>query len=419
MALTLKLVERALQKPDRYCDRHGLYLEVGRVGRGSWLFRFQRGGRERWMGLGPTHTFNLLEARERARKARQQLADGIDPLNARRAEEAQSVLAAAKCKTFKECAEEFFSDNAERWRNKKHRAQFVSSLEMYVFPVIGSIAVGDIDVGLVLKVFEKKWDRLSGQKFWDARPETAKRVLGRVETVLAWATVRGLRSGDNPARWQGHLSTQLKSRSKAFAPVVHHAALPYADLPEFMADLRGREAQAARALEFLILTAARTGAVTGATWEEIDLKEKVWTVPPDRAGTKIDGDKPRRIPLTPRAIELLEALVRERGNPHVFIGPREGRGLSGAAMSTLLERMGRDKITVHGFRSTFKDWVSERTNYPNHVSEAALWHAVADKVEAAREADGTTAQYPDRTASIGRGRLPRGIARRAPLGNNR
>ena len=380
MALTLKLVERARLKPGRYGDGHGLYLQVKSSTNCSWLFRYQRGGREGWMGLGPLHTFSLPEARERARKARQQLADGINPLDARRAEEAARTLEVAKNKTFKECAEEFFQTNDKRWRNAKSRAQFLSSLEQYVFPLIGDIGVADIDVGLVLRVFEKKWDWLGGKNFWEGRPETSKRVLGRIEKVLAWATVRGLRSGDNPARWQSFLSTQLAPR---VVPVKHHAALPYDEVPRFVAALRQREGVAACALEFTILTAARTGAVIGATWDEIDLAQKVWTVPPDRAGTKIDGTKPRRVPLSPRAVELLEALPRERGNPHVFIGPRDGRGLSGAAMATVLKRMGREDITVHGMRSCLKDWVSERTNYTNPVSEAALWDAVADKVEAA------------------------------------
>jgi integrase len=219
------------------------------------------------------------------------------------------------------------------------------------------------------------------EPIWKTKTETATRVRGRIETVLSWATVRGLRSGDNPARWQGFLSTQLTGRGK-LKPVKHHPALPYTDLPAFMTDLRKRPAIAARALEFTILTAARTGAIIGATWDEIDLKERVWTVPHDRAGTKIGGNQPRRVPLSDRAIELLRALPREDGNPHVFIA-MEGKSLSDAAMLALLERMGHDDITVHGFRSTFKDWVSERTNYPNHVSEAALWHIVADKVEAA------------------------------------
>jgi integrase len=383
MSLTLKAVERAKLRPGKYYDGHGLYLLVRTESNAQWFLRYQRAGRERSMSLGTLHDFTLPEARERARKARQQLADGVDPLDAKRAAALQNALHGAKAKTFEQCAREFFADNAERWSNAKHRAQFISTLESWVFPVIGDIGVADVDVGRVLSVFEKRWEHLNGKTFWDARPETARRVLYRIHTVLAWATVRGLRTGDNPAVWKGHLSTQLKPRGKSFAPVKHHPALPFDEMSAFMGEVREREGIAPRALEFAILCAARTGAVIGATWDEIDFPAKVWTVPPDRAGTKIEGAKPRRVPLSPRAIEILSGLPRERGNPHVFIGPKKGRGLSSGAMTQLLARMGRTGITVHGFRSTFKDWVSERTSYPNHVSEAALWHTVADKVEAA------------------------------------
>jgi integrase len=380
MALTLKLVERLRQKPGRYSDGGNLFLQVKSPTNCSWLFRWERDGRQMSMGLGALKTFNLHEARERARKARQLLADGINPLEARRVEEAERALAAATSKTFQECAEACFDAVSKSWKNKKHIAQFSSSMRMYVYPIIGQLPVATIDVALVLKILEQKVDNT---KFWEARPETAARVRARIETVLSWATVRGYRSGDNPARWDGFLATQLPSRGKKFAPVKHHPALPFDEIPRFMCELRTRNGIAPKALEFTILTAARTGAVIGAAWDEIDLNEKVWTVPPNRAGTKIDGDKPRRVPLSPRAIELLKALPRERNNPHVFLGPREGAGLSNAAMSKVLELIGRDDVTVHGFRSTFKDWVSERTSYANHVSEAALWHAVADQVEAA------------------------------------
>lgn len=383
MSLTLKAVERAKLRSGKYYDGHGLYLLVRTNRNAQWYLRYQRAGRERTMSLGTLHDFSLPEARERARKARQQLADGIDPLDERRAKALQNALQASKAMTFEQFAREVHANHQERWSNPKHRAQFLSTLETYVFPVIGDIAIADIDVGHVLSVLEKKWDRLGGKGFWDARPETARRTLYRIHTVLASATVRGLRTGDNPAVWKGNLSTQLKPRGKTFAPVKHHASLAFDELPAFMSDLREREGLAARALEFTILCAARTGAVIGATWDEIDLGAKVWTVPPDRAGTKIEGGKPRRVPLSARAVEILAHLPRERGNPHVFIGPAEGRGLSNGAMGKVLKRMGRDDITVHGFRSCFKDWVSERTNYANHVSEAALWHSIADKVEAA------------------------------------
>jgi integrase len=377
--LSVKKLE-SLKDPGRYHDGYGLYLQVASDTNRSWLFRYERDGRERWLGLGPLHTFDIDEARERARRCRQLLVDGLDPAEARKLEQEQRALAAARNKTFAECAEMYFNANADQWRNPKHRAQFLSTLKQYAFPIIGAVAVADVDTGLVLRVFEQEMEETT---FWKARPETAARVRMRIETVLGWATVRGYRSGDNPARWRGHLKTQLTGRGKAFAPVQHHPALPYADLPGFMAELRERPGTSAQALEFTILCVARTGATIGATWPEIDLKERVWKVPPDRAGAKIAGNKPRRVPLTDRAIEILESLPTEAGNEHVFIGPRKGSGLSNMAMAQLLERMGRDDITVHGFRSTFKDWATEQTNYPEAVSEAALWHAVADKVERA------------------------------------
>jgi integrase len=344
MRLTAKRVERLKKTAGRYLDDRGLYLQVNSPGNASWILRYERGDVEHMLGLGSTVDFTLKEARERARRARQFLADGIDPIAAKKAAKANQAAAAARQMTFRECAQKYFDDNSDQWRNAKHRAQFLSTLEQYAYPVIGGLPVADIDVGLVLRVLEP---------IWRTKTETATRVRGRIETVLSWATVRGYRTGDNPARWQGFLSTQLTGRGK-LAPVQHHAALPYAELPAFLVDLRKRPAVAARALEFTILTAARTGAVLGATWDEIDLQERVWTVPHDRAGTKIGGNQPRRVPLSDRAIELLKALPREDGNPYVFIGSAPGMPLSNMAMLVLIKRMGRDNLTVHGFRSTFQ-----------------------------------------------------------------
>lgn len=367
MALTEKRVAQ-LKEPGRYGDGHGLYLQVMSEANRSWLFRFERGGRERWMGLGALHVFNLKEARERARKVKQLLADGIDPLDARATERAERALAAARAITFEEATRQYFDAHERKWKNAKHRAQFLSTLQTYSFPKIGKLPVAAIDTGLVLKCIEP---------IWQDKTETANRVRGRIENVLDWATVRGYRTGDNPARWRGHLENVLPTRSE-LQKVVHHAALPFDDLPKFMAALGQREGIAARALEFTILTAARTGETIGAAWDEIDLEQRTWTVPAGR----IKGGREHRVPLTPALLELLNALPRERGNPFVFIGPRNG-GLSNMAMAAVLGRMGRDDITVHGFRSTFRDWTAERTNYPNHVVEMALAHVVGDKVEAA------------------------------------
>jgi integrase len=368
MGLTTKRIAR-LKKPGRYGDGHGLYLQVASPTNRSWLLRYDRNGRgERWMGLGPLHTIDLKEARERARRARQMLLDGFDPLDARKAQRTAQALEAAKTITFEKAAQAYFDAHERSWKNAKHRAQFLSTLRTYAFPKIGNLPVAAIDTALVLRVIEP---------IWQEKTETANRTRGRIEAVLDWATVRGYRAGDNPARWKGYIENVLPSRG-AIQKRNHHAALPFDDLPEFMVALRQREGIAARALEFTILTAARTGEVIGATWDEIDLKAKVWKVPAGR----IKGGREHRVPLSSAALELLEALPREKNNPFVFIGPRKG-GLSNMAMAMLLSRMGRDDITVHGFRSSFRDWAAERTAYPNHVVEMALAHVVGDKVEAA------------------------------------
>jgi len=320
------------------------------------------------MGLGPLHTIGLHEARERARKARQQLLDGVDPLEARAAERATADLAKAKALTFEAAARQYFDAHERSWKNAKHRAQFLSTLTAYVFPKIGKLSVASIDTGLVLKCIEPIWPK---------KTETANRVRGRIESVLDWATVRGYRSGDNPARWKGHLAEVLPAREK-IQKTEHLAALPFDELPAFMAGLVDREGTAARALEFTILTAARTSEAIGATWDEINLKEKVWTVPAGR----IKGGREHRVPLSERVVELIGDLPTERGNPSIFIGQRSG-GLSNMAMAAVLKRMGRSDITVHGFRSTFRDWAAERTNYPNHIVEMALAHVVGNKIEAA------------------------------------
>jgi integrase len=275
---------------------------------------------------------------------------------------------------FHQCAERYIAAHELGWTNHKHRAQWRNTLATYVYPVIGNLPVSAVDTGLVMKIIEP---------LWSSKPETAGRVRGRIESILDWAKVRGYRSGENPARWKGHLDHLLPKRSKV-ARVRHHPALPYADLPAFMAQLRSRSGVTARALEFAILTAARTGAVIGAVETEFDFEAGVWTVPPQRSGTKIVGEDPkaRRVPLSERAIEIIKCTPREEGNFHVFIGGTAGGSLSNMAMNELMREM-RPGFVPHGFRSTFKDWCAETTNYSNEVSEAALWHVVADKVEAA------------------------------------
>jgi integrase len=366
--LTAKRVER-VKAPGRYFDGHGLYLQVRNANNKSWLLRYERAGRERWFGLGPAHTFSLKEARARARKARQLLADGIDPVEDRKAARAARALAAAKAMTFRQCAEAYIAANEGAWRNAKHAAQWSSTLKRYVDPHIGGLPVAAVDTGLVLKCIEP---------IWGDKTETASRVRGRIESILDWATVRKYRTGDNPARWTGHLEHVLPAKGRV-AKVEHHAALPYGDVPRFMQQLRGREGMAARALEFVILTAARTGEVIGARWGEIDFAAGTWTMPADR----MKGGRRHRVPLSPRALELLQALPREDGNPHVFIGPRPGSGLSNMAMTAVLRRMGYGHVTAHGFRSCFRDWCAEQTNFPREIAEFALAHVLGDKSEAA------------------------------------
>jgi integrase len=369
MGLTIKRIAR-IKRPGRYADgdRSGLYLQVTNTGVKSWLFIYQRGPRVRYMGLGPLHTINLAEARERARRARQQLLDGIDPLEARKAERSAAAAAAARALTFAEAARRYFDAHEKLWTNSKHRDQFLSSLQRYAFPQLGARDVATIDTASVLRVIEP---------IWSEKVITADRVRGRIENILDWATVRGHRSGDNPARWKGHLSEVLPARS-AMARPVHHPALNYAEIAHFMTALRERPGSAARALEFTILTAARTGAVIGAQWDEIDLAKATWKIPAGR----MKASREHRVPLSSIAIKLLKELYREQDNRHVFIGAQKGSGLSDMAMAVVLRRMSVP-VTVHGFRSTFSDWAHERTAYSNHEIELSLAHSIGTAVEQA------------------------------------
>lgn len=368
MTLTIKKISAATEA-GRYLDGQGLYLQITPSGARSWVFRYQRGARERMLGLGPLHTVDLAEARERARRARLQLLDGVDPIVARIEMRAAMALEAAKSITFEEATQQFFEQHEQAWRNAKHRAQFMSSLRQYALPVLGKVAVASIDTPLVLRI-------LKTNRFWEEKTETANRVRGRIEAVLGWATVHGYRTGENPARWRGHLSEALPARGQ-IARVQHYRALPYTDLPGFMTELTKREGVGARALEFLILTVARTGEVVGAQWSEIDLGKKVWTIPAGR----MKKYREHRVPLCDRAIEILMAVPREAA--YVFPGGQKGMAISNMGMAVLLKRMERKDITVHGFRSTFKDWASERTSFAPEVSEMALAHVVGNKVEAA------------------------------------
>jgi integrase len=370
--LTALKVEKA-KEAGMYADGGGLYLRVTPEGTKNWVLRFMLNRRPRWMGLGPLALYGLQEARAKALDARRKRHEGIDPIEARRAERARQRLDAAKAITFKQCAEAYVAAHRAGWRNEKHAAQWSATLSAYAYPVIGTLSVQTIDTGLVLKVLEP---------IWATKPETAGRLRGRLENILDFAKVRGDRDGENPARWRGHLDKLLPARSKVRA-VEHHAALPYAELPAFLASLREQEGIAARALEFLILTAARTGETIGARWSEIDLLDKTWTVPAGR----MKAHREHRVPLSARALAVLDKIqTAQKGDADdafVFPGGKPGAPLSNMAFLMLLRRMGRGDLTAHGFRATFKTWASERTSCQNEIVEAALAHVIGDKVEQA------------------------------------
>ena len=356
-------------KQGMHADGGGLYLQVSRYNTKSWIFRFTLNGKSRDMGLGPIHTVPLGEARDEAQQCRKLLREGVDAIEARKARRAGLRLENAKQRTFQECAEDHINSHSAAWRNIKHGNQWRRTLETYAYPTLGDLPVQSVDVGLVMQVLEPIWTK---------KPETAGRVRGRIEVILDGAKARGYRDGENPARWRGHLDKLLPARAKV-RKVKHHTALPYDEIGAFMADLRERDGTGPRALEFLILTAARTGEVIGAKWAEVDLNKKEWTVPAER--TK--ADKEHRVPLPDTAMKLLKAMREASVSDYVFPGRKNDRPLSSSTFVQLLIRMGRSDLTIHGFRSTFRDWAAERTNCSSEAAEMALAHAVSDKVEAA------------------------------------
>jgi integrase len=389
MSLTVKKVAKLTRRgePGRYLDGgangvKGLYLIVQNKKAAHYECRYQLRGRGHWMGLGSARDFSLEEARERARKERQRLADGDDPLQLRRAERAAKAAAAATEKTFKECATAYIQQHQAGWKSAKHGQTWLTTLQDYAFPKIGAMDVAAIDRQHILQILEQPVRAALGfpaGPFWQARAVTADRVRTRIKLILDWAKVRGYRSGDNPA--SAELIKQALPKPTAVAPVRHHAGLPYQQIPQFIQTLRQREGIGPRALEFLILTAARAGEVLGATWDEINLETKEWIIPEGR----MKNAKEHRVPLSAAALELLRALPREAANPFLFVGMRQQR-LSEATMGRLLrDRLGGGGggATVHGFRSSFSDWAHERTASPAHVIEMALSHSVGTAVEKA------------------------------------
>jgi integrase len=367
--------------PGMLADGGNLYLQVSKGVSGnirrSWIVRFvMPGGRQRDLGLGGLETVGLAQARKLAKQARELLASGIDPID-RRNEQRAKAAAVLPVPTFDEMAKAYIAAHQSSWRNASHAKQWPSSLQAYASPVLGRLPVNLITTDHVVKALEP---------IWHSKTDTAKRVRGRIETVLDYATARKFRHGDNPARWTGHLS-HLLARPSRIAPVEHHAPLDYKAMGEFMAQLRGRDGIGALALEFTVLTCARTAETLGATWDEIDLDEAVWIVPANR----IKAGKEHRVPLAKPALTALHkvrAITEKIGgkvakSDFVFPNDRTGSHMSSSALLALLKRMKRADITTHGFRSAFRDWVGEETNFPNDLAELALAHKVADKVEAA------------------------------------
>jgi integrase len=356
----------ALATPGFHSASRNLYVQVSRTGTKSWVFRYAYHGVKHDMGLGSLELVTLAEARDKALLCRKMLLDGIDPLEERRSKRTQALLSTAGKITFRTCAERYIKAHAAGWRNGKHRVQWENTLSTYAYPIIGDVPVASVDHGMVLRIIEP---------LWAAKTETASRLRGRLESILDWATARRYRTGENPARWRGHLDKLLPPKSKV-APTNHHKALPYTDLPTFMAELRNQASVAARCLEITILTATRTSEARGARWSEIDLQARAWTIPAER----IKAGKPHLVPLSDRAVELLATMPRS--GDLVFENGHAGKPIGVMGMSVVLQRMNCGG-TVHGFRSSFRDWAAEQTNHQNHVIEMALAHTIGDKVEAA------------------------------------
>jgi integrase len=364
-----------LSKPGLYGDGGGLTLQITPAGVKSWLHRYMIGGKSFAMGLGPTHTVDLAEARRKALEGRRLLLDGVNPLLARNQQQVAAKLAEINMMTFDQCAEAYILAKKPSWKNAKHAKQWSSTLKTYASPVFGAAPVADVDTGLVVKCLAP---------IWESKTETATRVRGRIESVLGWATTSGYRTGENPARWKGHLENLLATISKA-RRTKNHPALPWQQAGAFVHALRARAGVAALALEFLILTACRSGEVRGALWAEFDLDGRLWTIP----AARMKGAREHQIPLSDPAVRILAALPKD--SDIVFPGTK-GQALSDMSLTAVVRRMGDRhdwvdadgaRVTVHGFRTTFRMWAAEMTNYPREVAEHALAHQLPDAVERA------------------------------------
>ncbi|MFV8823540.1 tyrosine-type recombinase/integrase [Thauera sp. WH-2] len=365
MGFTSKQVDKMIRegKPGAYADDDGLYLKIGTTGSASWQYRYQINGKRRMMGLGSCANVGLAEAREKAADARKQVKQGIDPLEVK---EAEQTAVKAKATTFRELATEYIADHRPGWRNAKHGQQWENTLAQYAFPKIGDKPIAEISTEDVLGILKK---------LWTEKPETASRLRNRIELVIDAGRAKGLSTAANPAAWRGHLDKLLPKRTKASKG--HHAAMDYRELPAFYKRLtEDRDSLSSVALQITILTACRTSEVLLADWSEFDLDNRLWTIP----GERMKAGRPHRVPLSDEVLKLLQGI---KGEGYVFPGAREGRPLSNMAMTMVLRRLGHPELTVHGFRSTFRDWCAEETHYPNIVAEQALAHTVGNAVEAA------------------------------------
>jgi integrase len=358
---------RAKNGKGLYPDGSGLYLQVSSSGSKSWVFRFRHQGKRRDMGLGSLRDVSLAEARKKAAQARRQHQAGTDPIQDRTAQAAQKQLATARAQTFRAAAEAYITAHARSWKSLQHREQWKRTLAAYVFPFIGDLPVAEIGTQHVRAVLEP---------IWATRPETASRVRGRIEAIINAARADDDSRWSNPALWDRH--KHYFPKVAKVAPTRHHPSLPYKEIPTFMADLRARAGVTMRALEFLVLTACRSGEVRGARWDEVDLKKRLWQIP----GHRMKAGKPHTVVLSHRAVAILREMAETRTSDLVFPGMRHGEPLHMRTLLMALSEM-REGVTVHGFRGTFKTWAIETTNFPDHVSEAALAHTSADKVRAA------------------------------------
>ena len=368
----------------------GLLLQVrepadpkGQIPR-SWILRVRIGSTRQPIGLGPYPQVSLAEAREQAKKLVIEAKQGINLKVKKRAQRSALLSAAAKNKTFRECAEAYMEAHSSDYTNDKHRKQWPATLETYAYPIIGSMLVSDIAMRDVRNVLEQETvvDPKTKGKLWYVKTETAKRLLGRIKTVLDYATVNEYRTGTNPAQWTGYLSTQLPSPKK-LQKKEHHPAVPYQQMGDFMSKLRANSSISAKAVEFLILTAVRSGSVRQAEWSEIDFEKMLWTIPPEHTKARQE----HRVPLQAQAAEVLRLLPKLAGSNVIFPSPR-GKALSDMALSQLMRGMReRGELTVeavpHGFRSSFRDWAAEQTNYPDEIRKAASGHAVGDSIKEA------------------------------------